>query len=108
MEGVSRPTPRGEVEGDLAGGCLLWGSCFGGSSLGGPALGVVPALGPPMTATAAGGTNPTGIHSCCITFPQNQMKFENNGHRGKQGVLAPLNQLMYEETYSKKIHDGSI
>ena len=21
---------------------------------------------PPMTATAAGGTNPTGMHSCCI------------------------------------------
>ena len=35
--GGSRPTPKGEVEGDLV---------------------------PPMTATAAGRTHPTGMHSC--------------------------------------------
>ena len=31
---VSTPTPKGEVEGDLAGGCLLWrGACSGGCLL---------------------------------------------------------------------------
>ena len=40
--GVSRPTAKGEVEGDL----------------------VQANLPPPMTATAAGGTHPTGMHSC--------------------------------------------
>ena len=53
----SRPTPKGEVEGDLAKGdvpapggwCLLRGRC--GDPL-------------PVTATAAGGTHPTGMHSC--------------------------------------------
>ena len=39
----SRPIPKGEVEGDLARGCG----------------------DPPVTATAAGGTHPTGMHSCC-------------------------------------------
>ena len=48
--GVSRPTPRGEVEGSP-----------------GPDLGGIPACTeadtPQQTATAAGGTHPTGMHS---------------------------------------------
>ena len=43
----SRPTPNGEVEGGLAWGC------------GDPPL---------VTATAVGGTHPTGLHSCHINF----------------------------------------
>ena len=43
----SRPTPKGEVEGDLAGG-----ACSEGCG------------DPPVMATAAGGTHPTGMHSC--------------------------------------------
>ena len=70
--GVSRSAPKGEVERDLVqahsqgevegdldrgvpapGGCLLWGgACLGGG------------VETPMTATAAGGTHPTGMHSC--------------------------------------------
>ena len=53
------------------GACLVSGVCSGGSLLGGG----VPAPGgsapggadwwrPPPTATAAGGTHPTGMHSC--------------------------------------------
>ena len=62
---VSRPTPKGKVEGDLA-----WGGLQAHTQ-------EVPALGacsrgvhargggdPSMTATAAGGTHPTGMHSC--------------------------------------------
>ena len=61
--GVSRPTPKGKVEGDLVqahsqgevegglpgGGCLVPGGAW---------------WRPPQTATAAGGTHPTGMHSC--------------------------------------------
>ena len=50
--GGFRPTPKGEVEGDLAGGCLLQGGCGD----------------PPVTATAAGGTHPTGMHSFRLKF----------------------------------------
>ena len=68
---VSRPTPRGKVEGSGRGG-LLGG---GGLLRGVPALewgawlgGVVCSQGgcgePPVTATAVGGTHPTGMHSC--------------------------------------------
>ena len=75
----SRPTPKGEVEGDLAGGCVCSRGCLipGGSDPGGmPAPRGVSAPGgsargggvwrPPssVTATAAGGTHPTGMHSC--------------------------------------------
>ena len=78
--GVSRPTPKGEVEVDLAwcglqahtwgvpapGGCLLWrGLLPGGCLLQG---GLLPGGcgDPPMMATAAGGTDPTGMHSCLV------------------------------------------
>ena len=30
---VTRPTPKGEVEGDLSGGCLLWGGVCSGECL---------------------------------------------------------------------------
>ena len=86
---VSRPPPRGEVEGDLARGVsrptpggvcsgggvpapggLLWGRS---AARGVPVLegacskgGLLPGGcgDPPGTATAAGGTHPTGMHSC--------------------------------------------
>ena len=63
------PAPGGCSGGVPAlGGCLLWGgACSGGV----PTLGGVPALGgwrPPMTATAAGGTHPTGMHCCFVFF----------------------------------------
>ena len=45
----SRPTPMGEVEGDLAGG-----ACSGGNP-----------PPPSVMATAAGGTHPTGMHAYC-------------------------------------------
>ena len=47
--GVSRPTPRGVVSRPTPGECI-------------PAY--TEADTPPMTATAAGGTHPTGMHSC--------------------------------------------
>ena len=51
---VSRPTPKGEVEGSGRGGCLLRGGAY--------SVGGLPAM-----ATAAGGTHPTGMHSClCV------------------------------------------
>ena len=52
------------------GGCLLPGVCAcsgGGLVLGGSAPGGVPGGDPPGTATAAGGTHPTGMHSCIQT-----------------------------------------
>ena len=90
--GVSRPTPKGEVEGDLArgfsrptskgevegdlqahtcGGLLLGGWSAGGGvcSLGERGAwsqgGLCETPPPPTgTATAAGGTHPSGMHSC--------------------------------------------
>ena len=89
----SRSTAKGEVEGDLAGGCPLLGCLLqenacsggvpapGGACFGGCLLWRLPALGvcdcswggacsggcgdppPPMTVTAAGGTHPTGMLS---------------------------------------------
>ena len=69
----SRPTPKGEVEGDLARGCLLQGLP---APRGMPALGEgcllwgLPALRVCVcrpVATAAGGMHPTGMHFCsCI------------------------------------------
>ena len=50
----SRPTAKGEVERDLAGGCLLWGVPTSGRGVETPS---------PVTASAAGGTHPTGMHS---------------------------------------------
>ena len=75
---VSRPTPKGEVEGDLARrvpapgavpaprGCLFWGACsWGGACSGGCLLPRV-CGDPPVTATAASGSHPTGMHSCLL------------------------------------------
>ena len=92
--GVSRPTPIGEVEGDLArvvsrptpkgkvvedqargslqaqtwGGAWSWGCLLlgGAWSQGGACSG---GMGkPPRMATAASCTHPTGMHSCCRMF----------------------------------------
>ena len=56
--GVSRPTPRGEVVGSGQGG--LQAHTWEGS-ISQHALRQTP---PQLTATAAGGTHPTGMHSC--------------------------------------------
>ena len=64
---VSRPTPKGEVEGSGLGGlhAHTWGVSPGPHPGG---VCVCPSMHwgrpPPMTATAAGGTHPTGMHSC--------------------------------------------
>ena len=47
-----------------AGGVCWGGACSGGAWSGGFLLRVVPGGDPPGTATAAGGTHPTGMHSC--------------------------------------------
>ena len=66
---VSRPTPKGEVEGDLARGVPVLG---GGGEVPAPG-GCVGCGDPPVTATAAGGTHPTGMHSCyTIKFDQKE------------------------------------
>ena len=72
-EGVSRSTAKGKLRGSgpgphprrkfrgiWLGGCLLPGGCLWGCLLWGGG-------GDPLvTATAAGGTHPTGMHSCLI------------------------------------------
>ena len=60
--------------GSASGGCLVWGVCSRGCLVGGvPGLGEVCFFGgawwrPPRTATAVGGTHPTGMLSC-FPFP---------------------------------------
>ena len=73
---VSRPTPRGEVEGSGLGGSP--GPHPGGSSgthvgegvsrptPGGVSQHALRQTPPQQTTTAAGGTHPTGMHSCFI------------------------------------------
>ena len=63
---VSRPTPRGEVEGSVLEGGALQAHTWGVSR---PTAGwCIPACTeadtPQQMATAAGGTHPTGMHSC--------------------------------------------
>ena len=58
--GSPGPQPRGKLRGIWPGGAY---------SRGVPALGVVVWRPPTMTATAAGGTHPTGIHSCITCLP---------------------------------------
>ena len=77
VRGVSRPTPKGEVEGDLArgvsrptpGGVCSWdgprGAWSGGGLCGDPS----------GMATAAGGTHPTGMHSCFYLIVTEFMAF---------------------------------
>ena len=89
----SRPTPKGEVEGDLVqahtqggswwgsgpgphsrgnlrgiwpvgGACSRWGACSGRYLLLGGGVSAPGGWRPPMMATAAGGKHPTGMHSC--------------------------------------------
>ena len=61
------PAPKGGCL--LQGGACSWGVWSGGCLLRGWSWGV-PGGDPPGTATAAGGTHPTGIHSCCILFQE--------------------------------------
>ena len=56
--GVSRPTPRGKLRG------LAWGVLQAHTQGGIPAC--TEADTPHQMATAAGGTHPTGMHSCLI------------------------------------------
>ena len=61
------PHPRGKLRG--IGGCLLWGVCLGGAwsrgcLLQGECLLWGGGWRLPVTATAAGGMHPTGMHSC--------------------------------------------
>ena len=52
-------------------GAWSGGSAPGGLLQGGSAPGGVPGADPPGTATAAGGTHPTGMHSCRLDFLSN-------------------------------------
>ena len=82
VPGLGRSAPKGGclLGGVPAlGGCLLWGgACSGGvPALGGACSGGVTGGDPPM-ATAAGGTHPTGMHSCvaeifCFHFVKHLM-----------------------------------
>ena len=57
-------------------GCLVGGGLvLGGSGLGGAWSGGVPGGDTPQTATAAGGTHPTGMHSCYENAPKTAMQF---------------------------------
>ena len=64
LGGVSRPTPRGEVEGPG------WGEVSRSTSRGGVSQHALRQTPPPpkQTATAPGGTHPTGMHSCSINI----------------------------------------
>ena len=84
VRGISRPTPKGEVEGDLArgvsrptpGGVCSWNGLLprGGLVPGGAWSGGL--CGDPSgMATAAGGTHPTGMHSCFYLIVTEFMAF---------------------------------
>ena len=60
---VSRPTPKGKVEGSVLGGGGLQTHTRGEWSPG-PLLEGPQAIPPSQMATAADGTHPTGMHSC--------------------------------------------
>ena len=62
--GVSRPTPRAEVEGSGLGG--LQAHTQGGLQTHTRGCPSMYSGRPPPTATAAGGKHPTGMHSCFI------------------------------------------
>ena len=66
--GVSRPTPKGVVEGSSRGGLQAhtWGGvpAPGGVCCSGGLLQNGVQTPSPMMATATGGTHPTGMHSC--------------------------------------------
>ena len=62
----------------LRGGAWSWGVCSGGL-LQGSAPGEVPGGDPPRTATAAGGTHPTGMHSCWTS--ERNRGWNSNGTR---------------------------
>ena len=75
LGGVSRPTPKGEVERDLVQAHSQGGS-WGGSGWGGTCSRAGVCVETPVTATAAGGTHPTGMHSCLLLhWPVNKHIF---------------------------------
>ena len=57
------------------GGLLLGGLLSGGGSARG---GGMPGADPLGMATAAGGTHPTGMHSCCVIFSKRMVKQKLN------------------------------
>ena len=74
-QGVSRPTTRGGGSpGPHSGGGVLQAHTWGAGGSPGPLLEglVYPSMQTPppfwLTATASGGTHPTGIHSCFVNF----------------------------------------
>ena len=101
--------PGGLVPG---GGCLVWGSLVGGvcawsrgSGPGGYAWWGVPGRGgawwrPPRTATAAGGTHPTGMHSC---FTEQLVWNDKVLQSGPDYHFMDRNQL-YDEGVRKMTH----
>ena len=66
LGGVSRPRPRGEVEGSGQGGVQAhtWGCP--GPGQGGVSQHALRQTPPQQTATVVGGTRPTGMHSCLL------------------------------------------
>ena len=70
----------------VRGGCLLSGGVPGTGGVSAP--GGVPS-GDPPTATAAGGTHPTGIHSC-LHFVHNQLNHKQERIQ-KLGAGKPRN-----------------
>ena len=75
----SRPTPKGEIQGDQVQANIQRGN-LGGS---GP--------NPPMT-TAAGGTHPTRMHSCCLHTLQ--LKFSDQKSANRNCDQIPFFRLL--------------
>ena len=88
--------------GVCSGGCLVWGGTWlGGSASGGPGG------DPPGTATAAGGTHPTGMHSCW------KLNCHLNGVMGGINYLWVLSRLSISVgsfcfSSSLKNHDNNV
>ena len=102
----SRPTAKGEVEGDLARGCLLWGGgcLFQGVCSRGECVGP----SPPVTATAAGGMHPTAMHSCFVFLSSDVLsnslfKLCNNftGHTLLSSTMPELDLIAMEKEILK-------
>ena len=69
LEGLSGPGVCLVWGGVCSRGCLVWGgSAPGGVYAPGGTCSGGCLVETPRTATAAGGTHPTGMHSCLVTF----------------------------------------